>query len=347
MKHLRAKRRFVVCVTTFVLVVLAVLSGELALRLGFPSTTSHQRWVTGAGGSGPKLLILGDSFFSRLPAHEDIHDHLLEQVREWGIQILNPSRPGIGPHGYLELFVEAAQDFRPDVILVSHYVGNDLLDLGCTREIDQVMREATLSPLGRDLWRTSFLLLYLEDLARRYAMRSPDFDWSALEARGIPVEDIGRAKRFEVNPWVLGLGESRPSYYRETLLVDSDCAQRAWANTIVVLDEILLRAHALGAVVVPVVFPHTLQVNELHHALYASWQLEVDESMLQARRPQELLREYYASRGITMLDLLPPFKAAAERLYWDTDEHLAPAGQALAAREIAVFLASRPELVAP
>ncbi len=320
------------------LMVVAALGAEFSLRRGFPATTVFERWVPTKAGDGPKLLIVGDSFFTRLPGQYDIHDRLLEWLAPRGVQVLNPSRPGIGPHDYLQLFVDAVDDFEPNVVLLSHYVGNDLLDLGCSREIVDVIRDATNPSGHRDGPDESFLLLYVETLARQYAMRNPDFDWASLEERGIPAADIERAKRFEVNPWVIGMGESWPSYYRETLFVDSKCALRAWENTTAVLDEILLRARARGIAVVPVVFPHTLQVNELHHQLYASWQLEVDPSMLDARRPQELLREYYESRGIEMLDLLPTFKAATTQLYWETDEHLAPDGQTVAARAIARFL---------
>lgn len=316
----------------------AVLGGEWALRHGIPPTTVFERWVPERGGDGPRVLVLGDSFFTRLPGRPDVHDRLLERILPSGLQVLNPSRPGIGPQDYLRLFVESVEHFTPDVVLLSHYVGNDLLDLGCWRAVDDVIAEATQPSARERVFDSSFLLSYLEALARDYAMRHPDFDWDALEARGIPAEDVERARRFEVNPWVIGMGESWPTYYRETLFVDSDCARLAWQNTVVVLDEILRRARAIGAAVVPVVFPHTLQVNDLHLALYARWQLDVDASMETATRPQDLLREYYGARGVEMLDLLPAFKDASEQLYWTHDEHLAPAGQRVAAREIADVL---------
>ena len=79
------------------------------------------------------------------------------------------------------------------------------------------------------------------------------------------------------------------------------------------------------------IFPHTLQVDRAHFALYRRWRISVDERMVGSHGIQDLLRAYYAEHGIEPLDLLPAFRAADRPLYWEEDEHLNGAGQALAA----------------
>jgi hypothetical protein len=314
--------------------------GELALRRGIIIASPYLRWVpeVASGGPGPRILILGDSFFTRRAGHKDLQSELYGQLRGSGARIMNPSRPGIGPYQYLELLIEATPRFHPDVVLLSYYVGNDVMDVGCADDVDARLRKITTTPPPSLLAR-SFVAQHLGSIGREYVVRHPPLDWASLEAAGIPKEDVARARAFEVNPHVLVLGAARPDYFRDALLIESECVRRAWANTQRVLDEILRRSASARALVVPVIHPHTLQISTLHHDLYRRWKIKVDPSMLESRRPQAALLRYFKDHGIDALDLLPVFRAATTTpLYLDHDEHLAPAGEQLAAQHIARFL---------
>jgi hypothetical protein len=336
-------RNLALALTTCILMV-AILFGiaEFALRRGVIVTTSYLRWVPqlASGTHGPRILILGDSFLARQPGGGDTHSALYARLAGSGVQIVNPSRAGIGPYQYLELLLEATSRFSADLVLLAFYVGNDLMDVGCKDDVDIRLRKITTAA-PPSLLERSFVLQHLESIGRGYLLLHPDVDWASLEAAGIPKEDVERARRFEINPYVVMLGAVCPDCFRDTLELETDCARRAWANTQKILDEILRRAAAAGARVVPVIFPHTLQVSPVHHDLYRRWKITVDHSMLEGRRPQDLLLRYYQERGIPALDLLPVFKAATAQLYFDRDEHLAPAGDRLAAQEIARFLGER------
>jgi len=314
--------------------------GELSLRRGVLVTPPYLHWVpqVAPGAPGPGILILGDSFFSRGSGQRDIQSELYDRLRGSGVWIVNPSRGGIGPYQYLELLIEATHRFHPDIVLLSYYVGNDLMDVGCSDDVNARVRKIIAAPPPSLLAR-SFLVQHLDSIGREYALRHPHFDWASLEGAGIPKEDVARARAFEVNPYVLMLGAARPGYFRDVLLFESECARRAWANTQRVLDEILRQSASAGAFVVPVIHPHTLQVSTFHHELYRRWKISVDPAMLEGRRPQDALLRYFKDHGLDALDLLPVFRAATTGpLYFDHDEHLAPAGERLAAQEIARFL---------
>ncbi|MEW6271849.1 MAG: hypothetical protein AB1689_21410 [Thermodesulfobacteriota bacterium] len=322
------------------------LAAEVALRRGAGATEPYLRWTyrdEGTGG-GPRLLILGDSFFTRWAGGDDVEQRLREGLRGTGVRILNPSVPGYGPYQYLETLIAALARTTPDVVLVSHYVGNDLMDVGCGADASRRLRRITAA--APSLLERSFVVQHVAALAREYFMRHPGFDWSVLTEAGIPEDDVARARRFELNPYVVALGATYPRYYRDTLLFESACAARAWANTQHALDDIVRRASAAGARVVPVIFPHTLQVSRLHHDLYRRWRIEVSDDVLDARQAQDRLLDHYRARGVEALDLLPAFEAATAQLFWDDDEHLNPAGNALAGAEIARFLLER-GVVAP
>jgi hypothetical protein len=208
------------------------------------------------------------------------------------------------------------------------------------------------------LWQRSYTVQFLGERLRRWfpgrvliplamsGVRSPSsdrrrlagvqaVDFGRMRDAGIPDEYVESARAGKINPWIVSLGVVYPEYFEDGLLVRSECAERAWKDTTRVLDQILEEAARLGAQVLPVLFPHTLQVSPAHHALYREWKIRVSDEMLSTDRPQQLLREYFASRGVEPLDLLGLFRARPEMLYWERDEHLNSRGQELSAARIA------------
>jgi hypothetical protein len=343
---------------------------------------------------GPFLLILGDSFMA--PNGPLVATYLFPRLAAHGVRIRNTATSGSGPLRYLENLRAEGPRYRPDVVLVSYYVGNDLLDVGCHGSIDdrlgitpqtrassklylthfvrerlqkafpgRLFLQSVMPEMSAVMGMTRWLLHWREgsspDLSAgddvhpaggsgrpdnspsaglRFA-RFQDVDFEQMKRAGIPQEHIDAARTGEVNPWVVNLGVAYPDYFRDELLMRSACAQRAWADTKRVLDMLLDRADRLGADVFPVIFPHTLQVDTAHYRLYRAWQINVDSEMLTTHRPQDNLREYFRGRGIEPLDLLAPFRAQGERLYWDKDEHLNLRGVELSAKLISEAFVTR------
>lgn len=305
------------------------------MRLGWPETRAYLRHkVDRTGAAGPRVLIVGDSFFYRHPGTVDIHDRLRDAFGSGAL--LNPSEPGTGPLQYLGHIARHGADFQPDVVLVSHFVGNDLGDVGAIPDVDAAIRSAVAAPATKPVHQRPFVWQFVDAALTDHL--TPGLSRGAYEAAGLPPEEIDAALEVRVNPWVVQFGVVHRHYFRDALLLTSVEARQAWSNTERVLDAIVKRSRALGARVVPVIFPHTLQVDTRHHALFRRWRIQVDPAMLTTDRPQALLREYYRRQGIEVLDLLPDFRAAKEPLFLDRDDHLRPQGDAFAAERIAAFL---------
>lgn len=342
---------------------------ELLLRGGFiPNDYRAQNKVTGArGGDGPRLFILGDSFMAPLRGG-DLADYLALAVGPHGLRIRNSATAGTGPVEYLDRLRRHGAHWQPDLILLSWYVGNDLLNVGCGGNLEARVQPPRPVPLWKRSYFAQFVMARLRvmypdrvifqssvpadhraesALLRLLAPRPlsaavpagmavrQEVDYEAMRRAGIPAEYIEAARAGRVNPWVVSLGAQYPDYFRDALLVRSDCAQRAWQDAQRVLDLILEEAARLEAPVLPVIFPHSLQVTQAHAALYRAWRLNIDDEMFRSERPQQLLGDYFRAHGFEPVDLLPAFRASDEMLYYGQDEHLNMRGQQLAAGVIA------------
>src|SRR5262245_9011596 len=109
------------------LLVVVFLVLEISLRFGFPRSETYTIEQSIAGmGAGRRVLILGDSFSLNM---EGSFARLLEShLSARGCQTLNLARSGFGPGDYLSMLERYGGDFRPDLVMVNTYVGNDTSD---------------------------------------------------------------------------------------------------------------------------------------------------------------------------------------------------------------------------
>jgi hypothetical protein len=344
---------------------------EFLLRYNvIPSEYFLRHRVLGDAGDAPLLLVLGDSFMAPIPG-SDVVDYLVPELGPHRVRVRNTATPGTGPVAYFDNLRQEGPIQKPAVILLSYYVGNDLLDVGCSADLSERLRPAPPVPAWKRLYVAQYakermqairpgsvlfqsvipgaeIVTVAAKMFSRLAEPEPDLDatgqqvdYEAMKKAGIPASAIDSARAGTLNPWIVSLGVHYPDYYRDELLVRSDCARQAWQNTRQVLDSIMAHAARLDAQVLPVIYPHTFQVNAAHYPLYRAWKINVDEEMRRTHRPQQLLTEYFRAYGVTPLDLLEPFQGAAQKLYWDHDEHMNIQGQQLAAKLIAQTLIAR------
>ena len=348
----------------FVSVLVPLVILEVLLRLNVIGSDYHARnEVLGEDSGGPLLLILGDSFVAPQDGG-DIGDYLFAEVSGARMRIRNTATSGTGPVDYLRRLRRERGRVRPDVLLLSYYVGNDLLDTGCDADIEARLDPPADPPAWQKLYTVQFLVERLRALmpgkvfirtaaaanghplhaasiglaasgAVSLLLRRQAVDYDAMRRAGIGEEHIAAARRGDVNPWIVNIGATNPDYYRHALAMESPCALRAWSHQQRVLDLILEEAVAMNVRVLPVIFPHTFQVDTAHYSLYRSWKIHVDDEMSRGSRPQQLLTEYFRGRGLEPLDLLEAFRRERVPLFWERDEHLNMRGQQLAARLIA------------
>jgi hypothetical protein len=253
-----------------------------------------------------RMVALGDSFAVGVVPYQDnfltLLDGLLDQSIE--TEVYNFGIPATGPEDYLYLYRKEARLYRPDLVLLCLFVGNDI----------RPIRRA--SPLHRDS------LLFFNVIRRLGVLGGDRFTatWQKQDQPTFTQDEF------------LEIERGRMKIVRRSL---DARRRRAYAHTFQALNEILLE---VGDRLRIVLIPDEFQVNE---ALFRSLAGGA-ESEFELERPQRVLREFLDERGVLYLDLLPVLREAerVERTYKPRDTHWNVRGNRVAGEAIADWLMS-------
>jgi hypothetical protein len=301
------------------LAIVTLVPLELALRTGWLPNQRFEvlRAIAAERDRPRRLLMLGDSFTIDFEA--SMARGVAEALRERGFGVLNLAMSGSGPIDYLEQLELAGPVFAPHFVLAHYYAGNDLTD---TSE--------HLRTRGGRIWlrkivSSTFLGAHLRQLrgARANKSRLDDIE-----------ETISSTAARPLNPFLLETARVLPQYINANILIEGSAA-RAWDDVGETLRRIKARTEELGAKLIIVVIPSTVQVNASHMEFYRNLGFEVDPRVLSSDRPQKLLARFCAEERLDLIDLLPAFRAAQPReLYLDNDDHWNTDGNRLATEVI-------------
>jgi SGNH hydrolase-like domain, acetyltransferase AlgX len=268
-----------------------------------------------------RILGIGDSFaFGVVPYRFNYLTLIEEQLNRNGrrFELLNMGIPGLNPREYLALLLREGLELKPDMVLLSFFVGNDFVE---TAKVDRVYRYVYLANV----------LKYLYDLNTRMA----NFDGSALKA----YDDEGM------------LSTSR-AYVERALsltglfLKGGEKFEPLLANTMSHLGALARICKLYSIRLAVVIIPDELQVDtELHAQVIAASGLA--REAFDFDQPNARLTALLRGQGIDHLDLLPSFRETSRhtRLYRRNDSHWNIKGNALAAELILQHLG--PEVAAP
>ena len=290
----------------------------------------------------PVVIVLGDSmafgwgveFLAAFPSR------LEAALAAEDVRVIKAAIPGTGTTDQLELLKELLRRTRADVVVLAFFVGNDFDDVasGGAAQYDVVdgllafkgQARGVGGRLGALLKRKSYLAQILAERWWRLHMRRAEL---------VPVaqrEHPGLAQRDEF------LRRYIQVHLREPL---PQRLERGVADTLSALREIQGISAEGGARFVLAVIPRSIQVHDGDRRRYEeafglppeAWDLD---------RPQRILRDWASgSEGVELVDLLPALRRAAagsERLYFFPDSHLAAAGHAVVAAELARQIEARP-----
>ena len=96
---------------------LGIIENPLFERRQIRGKVNHHRY---------KLLVIGDSFI----VPKGLLGRLLSRdLGSFDVAVLNAATSGTGPFEYLEEMKTVGTEFKPDVVLLSYYVGNDLTNV--------------------------------------------------------------------------------------------------------------------------------------------------------------------------------------------------------------------------
>jgi hypothetical protein len=312
-----------------------------------------------------RVLGVGDSFtFGMVPYPQSVMALLEDRLRAAcpgrDLDVLNAGIGGARVHEYRTLVELAAETYRPDLVLVNFYAGNDGPDL--------VRQEGERGSL-RAWLRRSYLWTYARNLLRLRAAVSGAGDLAAAR-RGAPAPDAARRAPprggavidpgfrlraddpalagpvFEERAFTQIQAEELGRLYDPG---DPSEVARAWAGTLQHLDAIRVHAARHGARLAVALYPSAVQVDAgLRAALverlrprprYAG----LAAAALDPALPGRVLGAYCRSRGVACFDLTPAFVRAArespEPLYKFRDPHWTVRGNRVAAEAQARGLA--------
>src|SRR5262245_16632694 len=164
---------------------------ELILRQGLIANPQYDRLQIQVKHSHArhKLLIIGDSFITG----RSVAGRLLSRdLAAYRVAVLNDATGATGPFEYLEELKAIGPKFKPDIVLVSYYAGNDLTDVqnhprfnsGAPndRHTGPAINTYSSRPYLRDLYVYHYLLPQILTIRSRF------FKYREMEAAGIPAE---------------------------------------------------------------------------------------------------------------------------------------------------------------
>ncbi len=319
------------------------------------------RWEYDTGkAKNRRILLLGDSQLSWWNLDHCLHEDIRWFCNDHNIGYVNASKGGNGPIEYLDRVQAIGPDYRPQLIILFYYAGNDLTDvmyranqrpkepglhwikqLEYTNEAFEKARE--FDPFDN---RPN-----LEAEQRQEILRKYDFDWEEFKRQGIDSTLISYAKNRlyypgkigpeYVNPHILVMGSWKPNYLYDNNKIDSPESQNAWRVVEEKLDDVRAVSESIGADLKVVCIPSTVQVDSSHYDFYRKIKFRVGSDLHSAKAPQERLATWANRTGVDYIDLLPIFKAYGNttELYFENDDHLSEKGHSLAFQQIdSIFL---------
>lgn len=297
-----------------------------------------------------RVLVLGDSQLEEWPLEHCLYTDLANYCRKHDLGMVNAAHHGFGPIEYRDRLAQLGSDYDPDLILIFHYVGNDLSDTFYRQDDDpkQPTHNATYvigdqeepAPNPTAVEQDSNASAVSEDVPPQPL--GDQFDWEKFEDCGVDPLYIeyaknrilypGRVGKEYVNPHLLVFSCWKPMFLTDNVKLESPASRNAWYKTLLQYEAILEQANAIGADVHIVLIPTTVQVDSSHFEFYRRLAFDVPEDLMSSRVPQDLMQEFADFSNAACMDLLPTFKEQTNTgaLYFENDDHLSQIGHELA-----------------
>ena len=268
-----------------------------------------------------RIVGIGDSFaFGVVPYPFNYLTLIEEQLNVNGhrVELINMGIPAIGPREYLAILTHEALELKPDMVLLSFFVGNDFIEV----------------PNGPRWHRYSYLATlarYLYDLNTKIV----SFDPTGLAGYANYDDD---ASSFTDEFYIEYAGVLSAIFQK----ANSKYLEAALANTVRHLGTIKRICDLHGIPLAVVILPDEKQVDPIlqRQVIAASGKGSDDFDF---DLPNERLKDQLAKLQIDHIDLLHPFRDAAThtRLYRRNDTHWNIKGNALASDIILRHLESQ------
>lgn len=307
------------------------------------------RWAYDQGKAKDKrILVLGDSQLTWWNLDHCLFEDIRQFCKTHDIGYVNAAKGGNGPIEYLDRMQAIGPDYKPNLVILFYYAGNDLTDV--MYRSNQRPKEPGLNWIkqlefkdedftkAREFDAFSSDRPVLQANQQQEILQGYDFDWEGFAKKGIDSAIIAYAKNRlyypgkigaeYVNPHVLVMGSWKPNYLYDNNRIDSPESEAAWEVVEEKLESIRVATESIGAELRLVCIPSTVQVDTSHFDFYRKITFRVGEELTSAQVPQDRLATWAARTKVPYIDLLPAFKAhpSPATLYFENDDHLSNEG---------------------
>ncbi len=277
----------------------------------------------------PRVLFLGDSFVEgKQVGEKEVLTAVLQALTaDEGrpLEVINAGIAGYGTGEELILWQRLCRGLNPDLVLVGFYP-NDVRNNADRRLFElKEGRPAQVRepPLPKVRW--------IYD-ARRFLSSH-----SHLYMLGnLALEELAAGRRADVRDRGQSPRAGEPLEAEEVFArTPSRQVEEGWRLSLALLEELRRQVEAAGARFAVVVFPTRFQVDDALWEEHAR-KIGLDPARYDLRIPQRALGQWSAAAGVTVLDLLEPFRSSnvSNTFYYRLDAHWNPPGHRLAAESI-------------
>jgi acetyltransferase AlgX (SGNH hydrolase-like protein) len=280
-----------------------------------------------------RVLAIGDSqTYGAGVTYDEAFPTLLEkrlqQVEPSG-EVMNLGVSGWEPPEELHLLKVYGLQFRPDIVLMNFFVGNDIIRrrgayweqpivVGGQSYYVHATGNVIHDAISPDRWFLYHDLNYVFQVGMVHLK-----SWrrqGSVEAADLPITLRSRSE------YLQELDERTDIY----LVREPKEIQLQWDKTLRTLAEFKQVLDERGIRMVLVLLPDHVQVDQQLRQEFLAARGE-DPSQFDFQKPQHMLKEWGERNGVRTIDLLPQFREAApqEALYFSTDLHITAAGHRL------------------
>lgn len=283
-----------------------------------------------------RILSLGDSFSVYLRDKKQNYNNFLQQKfissGKGEVEIVNAGMEAMGPGYYWHIINKLGDSFKPDLIIVGFFVGNDFAEADFSVYIGNFIIEPKnlyKRYVTYDQFRHWRLYWLLKDKYSRYR----DAQLKKEEAKSQPSQPVGtfsqttflevekkRSWIFDKNNW--GLLNQRWRECSEVILKMKDWCDRRKIKLVIAI------------------LPEQFQVDpELRDAVLKKYK-NIAKENLDVHYPDNLIVNFCRTHDIHCLDMLGPFQEQGKTrsLYSVRDSHWNAVGNGLAADLIFDYL---------
>ena len=263
-----------------------------------------------------RVLGLGDSFAYGIVPYQYNYLTVLENgLNDAGrrVELINMGIGGTGPRDYLSVLVKEGLELRPDMVLVSFFVGNDFTDPSVEKSEKNLYSYSYVATFAK----------YLVDIGTKYNERP-------LQATPAEFDQYNDDAPTFVDDYFLKLEIGRSEIYKK----QSEQFSSQFAEAVSYLKQIKGICDANKVRLAVVVIPDEVQVNkDLQFRVMQIKTFSFSPDDFDFTLPNRMLTAALKDLDIECVELLDRFKEAGAKtiLYKPLDTHWNIAGNQLAA----------------